>query len=206
MEEYNESLDITFRGLGEWYKKLFEKLGWILLSLGRRDTDKLLWYQRSLYRFMDKAENKLAQTVSVDKQNDIKIMLNNIYTLKLFVDHLVDEHLDGEIMKSKQKIKLDSIKPKRMTSKGLFNWYESIFEKVGWMILSLRRKDAEKLEWFQEGLRKFLKSSLDKIDRTQSYDKQEDLSIMIQNVASLYYFMEHILDEHLYNPSTIFDL
>ena len=79
--------DATFRGLQEWYKAKFEKLGWMILAKERGMNDKVMEYQNSIKRLEKSIEHKLQyHTKDSDRKDDLKIMLENVAVLKQHVD------------------------------------------------------------------------------------------------------------------------
>jgi hypothetical protein len=77
----NCRMEITYTGIHEWYKSLFEKLGWMVLSKEHNIDDKVELYKDSLYRLKDCMIKKHKQIKDVDKKEDLRIMLNNLEVL-----------------------------------------------------------------------------------------------------------------------------
>ncbi len=57
---------MTFNGLSKWYKKLFEKLGWMILASHHGKDEKIKEYIRFLEHFLISAEDKYKHTQSKD--------------------------------------------------------------------------------------------------------------------------------------------
>jgi hypothetical protein len=73
--------DITFHGLNQWYKNLFEKLGWMVLKFKKGNQDKVKQYTKSIEHFLLIADKKLDQTQDFDQKQDILIMINDVISL-----------------------------------------------------------------------------------------------------------------------------
>lgn len=76
-----ECCDATFHGIGHWYKRLFEELGWMILAKNRGMTDKTAVYVSSIKRCKMAIEQKLENVRDSDKKDDLKIMHHNICIL-----------------------------------------------------------------------------------------------------------------------------
>jgi predicted ATP-binding protein involved in virulence len=74
--------ETTFHGLQEWYKKKFEKLGWMILAKEKGQNDKIMEYIQSVNRLEKAIENKLKHTKDSDKKDDLNIMLHDVMILK----------------------------------------------------------------------------------------------------------------------------
>ena len=72
----------TYAGLKEWYKSMFEKLGWIILAKSKGYMeDKVDSYKKGLYRLQDKLECKMNEIQDPDKKTDLSIMNKNVSVL-----------------------------------------------------------------------------------------------------------------------------
>jgi predicted ATP-binding protein involved in virulence len=76
-----ECCEATFHGIHEWYKRMFEHLGWMILAHKRGMVDKTTVYLTSLKRLKMAIEQKLKTTKDSDKKTDLKIMWENVCTL-----------------------------------------------------------------------------------------------------------------------------
>lgn len=72
----------TSMGLNEWYKHMFEKLGWMVLAKSYGDmNDKIVSYKYSLMRLKNKIKCKMDGIHDPDKRDDLHIMLRNVNIL-----------------------------------------------------------------------------------------------------------------------------
>jgi hypothetical protein len=75
----------TMQGLSQWYKAMFEKLGWMILVKKKRENPaKITAYKRSLKLLEKKLECKLESTQETDRKADIQILLDD---LKVLIKH-----------------------------------------------------------------------------------------------------------------------
>jgi hypothetical protein len=73
--------DSTTIGLHNWYKDMFEKLGWMVLAHSRGMTDKIQTYLNSLERLHMALQQKIAKMRDPDNKEDLVIMLKNVEEL-----------------------------------------------------------------------------------------------------------------------------
>ena len=78
------------------------------------------------------------------------------------------------------------------TVRGLQKWYESKFEKLGWMVLAKHMGYNDKIASYKRSLMR-LKQHLEmKIDQVEAHDRKTDLKILHHNVCVL---MEHVMKD-----------
>jgi len=83
---------ITFSGLENWYVRLFEKVGWLILSYDENNEEnesnkKINDHLYKLRKWLELAKKKLnSKNVSKSQVEDINIMVNNIYKLLNFFE------------------------------------------------------------------------------------------------------------------------
>lgn len=77
--------EATFKGLQQWYKSVFEQLGWMILAKDKGMTDKISVYINSIYRIHMAIEQKIKKTNDLDKKEDLQIMLDNVKILLVHV-------------------------------------------------------------------------------------------------------------------------
>lgn len=71
--------DVTYKGLHDWYKSVFEQLGWMVLAKENGMTDKISVYINSIYR-IHMAIEQLIKT-HPHKKVDLQIMKKNVKIL-----------------------------------------------------------------------------------------------------------------------------
>jgi hypothetical protein len=71
------------------------------------------------------------------------------------------------------------------TFRGLNKWYQSMFETLGWMVLSKEKGMSYKLPTYKTSLQKLKCALQKKIDYINDRDKKKDLEIMLENVEIL---------------------
>jgi hypothetical protein len=69
---------VTNRGLQKWYESEFEKLGWMVLSKQYGMHDKVNLYIKSLHYLHDHLSCKLQAVMEKDRQDDLRIMMDNV--------------------------------------------------------------------------------------------------------------------------------
>lgn len=82
-KSFHDSADcgITMHGLHNWYKSMFEKLGWMILAKHKKYNSKIIGYKSSLKILKSELENKLEHVESHDDIIDLKIMHHDICVL-----------------------------------------------------------------------------------------------------------------------------
>ncbi|NDG32122.1 hypothetical protein EB118_18860 [bacterium] len=73
---------MTYYSLYKWYKKEFEKLGWVVTST---DEEKKSQYKKRLYKLYKHLENAYTIYTDQDKLHDIKVMLKKTKTLIKYI-------------------------------------------------------------------------------------------------------------------------
>jgi hypothetical protein len=73
--------ETTYKGIQQWYKRVFEQLGWMILAKDRGMTDKLSVYVNSIYRIHIAIHQKIKTTLDKDRIQDLMIMEKNIKVL-----------------------------------------------------------------------------------------------------------------------------
>lgn len=71
-------MEVTFHGLNEWYKAMFEKLGWMILAKEHKKTLKVKSYLKSISDLKASIEHRLTEIQDPDKKHDLTIMHRNV--------------------------------------------------------------------------------------------------------------------------------
>ena len=79
--------------------------------------------------------------------------------------------------------------PHEHTAHGLHEWYVSMFEKLGWMILANRNGWNDKVTTYKNSVHRLEEAIIFKHNHTKDADRKMDLKIMLENVKVL---KEHI--------------
>jgi hypothetical protein len=73
--------DATFDGIHGWYKAMFEKLGWMILSKSKGMGEKTAHYTHSIERLRTAIIQKKENTHDIDKINDLDLWLIDVEVL-----------------------------------------------------------------------------------------------------------------------------
>jgi hypothetical protein len=123
----------TYHGLHQWTQHMYEKLGWMLLSVGRKYTDKTESYTMSIYRLKEAIAKKIAGSETNEQQhvNDLKILADHVDDLSAIwvasqsavsaIDanqFAIPENLYGGKRRSSKKAKKSSKKSSKKAKKS----------------------------------------------------------------------------------------
>jgi hypothetical protein len=78
-EEYG--CGTTIHGLQEWYRAMFEKLGWMIIAKHKKYHSKITAYKNAIKLLKTELEEKIEQVENHDKKTDLKIMHYNVCLL-----------------------------------------------------------------------------------------------------------------------------
>ena len=78
----------TYSSLTNWYKKMFEKLGFMILAYNKGHDDLINNYINNLYLLKDSLMEALVEINDPDRKRDLKIMLDN---LKILIEHVTED-------------------------------------------------------------------------------------------------------------------
>ena len=78
----------TYSSLTNWYKKMFEKLGFMILAYNKGHDDQINNYINNLYLLKDSLMEALVEINDPDRKRDLKIMLDN---LKILIEHVTED-------------------------------------------------------------------------------------------------------------------
>ena len=76
-----EQHDATFYGLHRWETKMFEKLGWMVLSKNEGNTLKIKAYMESIHCLKGMLMKKMDQVQEKDRKDDLKILYDDVCIL-----------------------------------------------------------------------------------------------------------------------------
>lgn len=76
----------TFSDLQHWTQKMFEKLGWMILSTHEQNIDKVTHYLNSIKHLMKKLDEKIQVTQEQDRINDLQILKQQVSYLQYFAN------------------------------------------------------------------------------------------------------------------------
>lgn len=76
----------TMKGLNEWYKDKFEKLGWMLLAKAKGRDLKIKEYKFSLQCLLDGIEHVMKEYQDPDRIHDLRVLQMNTKVLCDFVE------------------------------------------------------------------------------------------------------------------------
>ena len=72
----------TFNGLSNWYKHMFEQLGWMVLAKNKKGMkDRVSTYKKSLQRLKEALECKVKNEIDIDNKNDLLILCADLNIL-----------------------------------------------------------------------------------------------------------------------------
>ncbi len=72
-----------------------------------------------------------------------------------------------------------------VTYKGLQGWYNGMFQKLGWLILSKEHNINDKVEDYKNSLYRLKECMIKKHKRMRDSDKKKDLKIMLNDLDVL---------------------
>ena len=78
----NEHHDSTFYCLHKWETKMFEKLGWMVLSNNEGNSLKIKAYMDTIHRLKGMLTKKMNQVEENDRKDDLKILYDDICILR----------------------------------------------------------------------------------------------------------------------------
>jgi hypothetical protein len=133
-----EQVEATLPGLYEWYRKTFEKAGWIILAIHKSSSKpdyatKVAAYVSGTNRLISELKTRLSdpknnQTITRDFPN----MVKDLEELKGFMSTM------GNSLKQ-AALSAENIAVQDKSLYGLYKWFKHVFEKFGWMVLILNK-------------------------------------------------------------------
>lgn len=178
--------DITIHGIYKMYTLLFEKLGWMILADNRKEKDRTKIYTKSIKQLLHLIDKKQKLIKNKDDQIDLGILSKNLLLLK---EHAEEDFKNNKMNNSKINftinLKNNNVYEYDVTMNGLYKWYQSMFEKLGWMVLAHDKGDVRKIEEYYRTLLKLYKSLELKRNKLNDNDKKLDIEIMLGNLGIL---------------------
>jgi hypothetical protein len=110
MQEVKEH-ELTLHGLHDWYKKVFEIAGWMVLAKHYGKTEKIKCYKGAVSHLKGALENKIGKVEENDRKRDLTIMLENVKILEKHIN--LDNPQKGGKRKKSRKGKKGSRKSKK---------------------------------------------------------------------------------------------
>ena len=80
-------MEVTSCELEQWFKHLYERLGWVVLAQSMGHTEKVEHYKKSIERFEEGLHNAQREIKDADRLRDLGIMAKKINVLKNHVQH-----------------------------------------------------------------------------------------------------------------------
>ena len=154
----NENLieyDLTMHGIHKMYCSLFEKFGWMILLKHKGDKIKSKIYLKCVKNLTKNIIRKEKSVSNKDKKKDCEIMEKNLeYLIKhAEKDFKLKNNITHHFPKNnKNMVEYDT------TMHGLHKWYDSVFQKLGWMIIVNEHKDSKRIEEYYSCILKLYKS------------------------------------------------
>ncbi len=71
------------------------------------------------------------------------------------------------------------------TYPGLVQWYHSMFQNLGWMILAKDHGFNDKIAEYKKSIQRLKEGLEKKLKEVENNDKRQDLEIMLRNVGIL---------------------
>ena len=117
--EHQHEYNVTYNGLHQWSKDMFEKLGWMLLAKRDGYSYKIETYKKSIEHLLNALDEKIKCTHDSDRIEDLKIIHMNVQTLKEHVDK--DFHTTQKSKKLSKKLSSKKLSSKKSSSKKSSN-------------------------------------------------------------------------------------
>jgi hypothetical protein len=189
----------TLCGLNHWFTHMFEKAGWMILAINRKDEQgkaKVESYLQSLQKLQVDLESRAQNSRGNGTiQKDFVVMALDVKELHEQITEFKNMELKEENLSE-----TSDLVAKDATLHGLHKWFEYKIEKFGWMILvnnKLNREGTEgsyhqhlvkKLDLYKEGLELLAQSLHNRESESNDIDKdnvQHDLHVMESHVKVL---------------------
>jgi hypothetical protein len=98
---------ITFAGLERWYVHIFEKVGWLILSINECE-EKIHYHKYLIKKWLHVAKEKLnSEKINDSQAQDIIIMVENIIKLQRFIHKKINNNSVEKTFPRKYEVELD---------------------------------------------------------------------------------------------------
>jgi hypothetical protein len=77
----------TFSTIENWYKHIFEKMGWIVLAAGKGHEQKVQGYKKEISQLIKVIDHVSQEYTDNDRLHDMNVMRMNVEYLQLFVEN-----------------------------------------------------------------------------------------------------------------------
>ena len=84
----NRMIEATLPSMNQWYRAMFQNLGWIVLAKTQGNREKIVAYKSSLQRLSTAINQRLERVHDEDNRDDLLIMKKNI---EILVKHVNKE-------------------------------------------------------------------------------------------------------------------
>jgi hypothetical protein len=181
----------TLCQINKWYAALFKKTGWMVLAVAENNKLKVDNYISCINDCIVAINQKMSAIKDIDKQNDLKILNDNILTLKGYVVNNIRPLIDNTEYQITQcsQVQQNILK----TSRKLYKWLVRIFKKMGLMVLVARDNDKIILNHYSKNITKLMHALKLKIELLQNCDSKCDLHILKNYISILKFFIDNKL-------------
>ena len=179
-------MEITFCGAQKWFVKMYEKLGWMALGQSNGFKYKPKMYMNKINHLIISIKNKKNNTISLDRQNDLEVILTNSRKLKEFAQTL----FSNSIIKDSN---IEEGVATKVTMKWLSKWNAMLYSKLGWMALVKSEGKKYKVKCYLRYINDLIASGKMKIGELTDPDSINDAKIIYNNSKKLKHFAEKLL-------------
>lgn len=174
--------DLTMHSIYRMYCYLFQKLGWMILSKNKDNSESLEFYIRKIKQLKKNIENREKMIKNdIEKKDDCKTMIKN---LDLLLKHSMKDLKENKVKLDIKKIDASVIEYDT-TMYGIYKWYDSMFEKLGWMVIAENKKDSEKIHTYYNCILKLYKALHNREMKSKDVDRKIDYKLMMENILIL---------------------
>lgn len=172
----------TIQELNEWFKAKFEKLGWMAIIKEHGHDIKISAYLQSISHLQECIKDKIEIIHDPDSKVDLKIMLKKTEMLSIAANKLLDSKLSDS---SKHKKHYHNEK-NDATFCGIHKWENSMFEKLGWMVLAKNEGNNLKIKSYFYSIHYLKSMIMKKMEEVHEKDRKDDLKILYDQACILW--------------------